>query len=295
MERKRIGLREVGSLGLGQEIWDAAVPGFGIRRQRSAAVSYGAPWGTRTKDGRQRRYTIGRHGAPWTPDTARARARELLVDVEKGKDPGADKQARRSAATIGELCDQYLQDAEAGRLLTRRGGTKKPSTLVTDRSRINSHIRPLLGPMKVPAVTRDDVEQFMHRVADGATAKRASTGRARGLANVRGGKGAASRTIGLLGAIFSYAVRRRMRADNPVQGVVRHADGRRERRLADDEYAMLAAGLADVAKPKPRKTPPKHGQPERGAMWPPALAAARFLALTGWRSGEALHAPLATP
>src|SRR5947207_2518762 len=28
--------------------------------------------------------------------------------------------------------------------------------------------------------------------------------------------------------------------------------------------------------------------PERGGIWPPAVAAGRFLALTGWRSGEAL-------
>lgn len=285
-ERKRIGLREVGSLELGQEVWDAAVSGFGIRRQRSEAVAYILLY--RTKDGRSRRYTIGRHGAPWTPDTARAKARELLGDVERGADPAAEKLARRSASTVGELCTLYLEDAEAGRLLTRRGGVKKDSTLSTDRSRITSHIRPLLGAMKVPAVTREDVEQFMHQVSEGATAKRAATGRKHGVANVRGGRGAASRTVGLLGAIFTYAVRKRMRLDNPVHGVVRHADGRRERRLADSEYQMFAAGLEAAALPRPRKTPLKPGRVVPGGMWPPALAAARFLALTGWRSGEAL-------
>jgi len=57
---------------------------------------------------------------------------------------------------------------------------------------------------------------------------------------VRGGKGAANRAVGLLGAIFSYAVRRRMRSDNPVHGVMRPADGRRHRRLTDAEYEALA-------------------------------------------------------
>ena len=33
-ERKRIGLREVRALGPGEEVWDAAVPGFGARRQK---------------------------------------------------------------------------------------------------------------------------------------------------------------------------------------------------------------------------------------------------------------------
>src|SRR6476661_3841431 len=93
------------------------------------------------------------------------------------------------------------------------------------------------------------------------------------MAHVRGGKGTASRTVGLLGAIFTYAVRHRMRSDNPVHGVMRFADGRRERRLSDDEYAALGVAL--------RKG-------EADGIWPAAVAMARFLALTGWRSGEAL-------
>jgi hypothetical protein len=64
----------------------------------------------------------------------------------------------------------------------------------------------------------------------------------RGLSNVRGGRGTASRTVGLLGAIFTYAIRHGMRSDNPVHGVMRPVDGRRERRLSDDEYAALGAG-----------------------------------------------------
>lgn len=285
-ERKRIGLREVRVLGPGQEIWDQAVPGFGARRQRSDAVAYVLLY--RTREGRSRRFTIGRHGAPWTPDEAREEARRLLAIVASGGDPAAAKKETRQAATVAELCDLYLADAEAGRLLTRRGGTKKVSTLYVDRGRIERHIKPLLGRMKVPAVTREDVEAFMHAIAEGATAGRTKTVRKHGLANVRGGRGTASRTIGLLGALFTYAVRKRMRADNPVQGVVRFADGRRERRLSDAEYAMLGRGLALAAEPSTPEQERREGHKASAGMWPAALAAARFLALTGWRSGEAL-------
>ena len=58
-----------------------------------------------------------------------------------------------------------------------------------------------------------------------------------------GGRGVAGRTIGLLGAIFTYAVRRGIRIDNPVHGVVKFAEGRRQRRLTNDEYRMLGLAL----------------------------------------------------
>ena len=92
---------------------------------------------------------------------------------------------------VTELCDLYLADVEAGRVLTRRKAAKKTSTIATDKGRIERHIKPLLGSMKVAAVTRDDVDVFMHAVADGKTAGKTKTAKKRGLANVRGGKGTA--------------------------------------------------------------------------------------------------------
>ena len=271
MGAKRIGLRDIRKIQQGEIIWDSAVSGFHARRQRSETITYGLFY--RTHEGRQRWYSIGRHGAPWTPDTARDEARRLLGDVAKGSDPAAIKQTKRKATTVAELCDLYLADAKAGRLLTRRKVPKKLSTLATDQGRIERHIRPLLGRLKVAAVTRDDVDAFMHDVAAGKTAGKTRTG-PRGLAHVRGGRGTASRTVGLLGAIFSYAVRHRMCSANPVHGVVRFADGKRERRLSEDEYVTLGEAL--------RKA-------DAGNVWPAAVAAARFLALTGWRRGEALE------
>jgi integrase len=264
-----IGLREVRALNPGGTVWDAAVTGFGARRQKGEAVAYLVYY--RTAEGRQRWHTIGRHGAPWTPETARREARRILGEVVSGADPAGEKRAQRKATTVAELCDAYLDDAAAGRLLTRRRTAKKPSTLATDKGRIERHIKPVLGRMAVAAIERDDVERFMHAVAEGDTAARIKTG-LHGLARVSGGQGTATRTVGLLGAIFAYAVRHRMRPDNPVHGVERFADGRRERRLSDDEYAALGEAT-------------RHA--EATGMWLPAIAAARFLTLTGWRSGEA--------
>ena len=267
--RKRIGLREVRALALDEVVWDAAVAGFGARRQKGDTVAYFVKY--RTLEGRQRWHSIGRHGSPWTPDMAREKAREILGEVVKGADPASEKNARRNAVSVAELCDRYFEDARRGRVLTRGKAPKKSSTLTIDRGRIERHIKPLIGSLAVASISRDDVERFLHDIAEGKTAGRSKSAKKRGLARVTGGKTAATRTVGLLGAIFTYAVRKGLRTDNPVHGVTKFADGKRDRRLSEVEYASLGKALCDAE-----------------AVWPPAIAATRFLALSGWRTGEAL-------
>src|SRR5271156_1168140 len=162
---QRIGLRQGGALEPRQTGWDSSVTGFGARRQQSEAVYYVLYY--RTHDGRQRWFTIGRHGAPWTPDTARIEAQRLLGEVANKSDPAGDKRAERTAKTVAELCDLYLADAKAGRLLTRRKVPKKASTLAIDVGRIERHIKPLLGRRTVATVTHEDIETLLHDIAAG--------------------------------------------------------------------------------------------------------------------------------
>jgi len=267
-----ITIRTIVAIPRNSTVWDegkGAVAGFGARRQKGEAVAYFVKY--RTTDGRQRWATIGRHGAPWTPELARAEARRILGEAIKGGDPAGTKQGARKAATVSELCDTYLESSQAGRILTRRRTTKKASTIVGDKGRIERHIRPLLGKLKVAAVTRSDIEWFRDSVSDGATAAVIKTGK-HGLARVTGGRGTATRALGFLGALFSFAVRRGMRPDNPVHGVDRYAYEQRQRRLSDTEYEALGRALRSMPK----------------TAWPGAVAAATFLALTGWRRGEML-------
>src|SRR6185312_8173535 len=136
-------LRTIANLDPGSLIWDdgkGSVAGFGARRQKGPAITYVLKY--RTSDGRQRWHTIGRHGAPWTPDAARNEARRLLGEIVKGGDPAADKRLARHAETVADLCDRYLDDAEAGRLLIRGGRVKKRRTLTGDRGMIEGHIKP---------------------------------------------------------------------------------------------------------------------------------------------------------
>jgi hypothetical protein len=167
---------------------------------------------------------------------------------------------------VGDLLDDYWSDVSAGRVLVRGGKAKKASTLASDKGRIDCHIRPLLGKLPVAAVTRTDVDRFMHAVAEGKTKAQQKTAKRRGKSIVRGGRGVATRTVGLLGAIFAYAVEQGLRADNPAHGVRKFGENRRERRISDKEYPILRKALAAA---------------EEVGIWPPAIAVARFLSITG--------------
>ncbi len=240
-------------------VWDNDLPGFGLRVFSSGKRSYLVQYRI---SGRTRRYTIGRHG-PITPDKARTRAMALLSTIADGGDPAAEKLESQKSLTVAELCDLYF---EAG------CATKKPSTLATDRGRVEQHIKPLLGTNRVRAVTQADVTKFLKDVSEGKTRKDVKTG-TRGRVIVRGGKGTATRTVGLLGGIFAFAVDRKLRPDNPVRGVKRFPDKRNERFLSPTELGTLGKILKRA---------------EQEGVNPSAIAAIRLLIFTGCRKSEIL-------
>ena len=241
--------------------WDEQLKGFGLKVTPKGKKVYICQYrvGGGAK-GVSRRQTIGTHGV-LTPEEARAIAKQILGQAASGFDPANVKQEKRKQITVTELCDKYLLEG---------CGTKKPSTVATDRGRIERHIKPLLGRKKVPDVTRADVKRFLQDVADGKTATDVRTGKF-GRARVRGGRGTATRTVGLLGGIFSFARDLQLIEINPVQGVKRFPDKFCNRFLDQKEVFALGNAL------------------EKGLDSgdnPAAIAIIRLLIFTGARSGE---------
>lgn len=242
-------------------VWDDDQTGFGLRVGSDGSKSFVVKY--LTTDGRQRWFTLGKYG-DLTPKEAREEAARIRSAAARGSDPQSEKLKSRNAETVSELCDKYLKEGCAA---------KKLSTLATDRGRIERHIKPLLGRQRVKDITQNDIKRFMIAVAEGKTAVDVHTG-PRGRARVTGGKGTASRTVGLLGGIFAFAIGEGMRTDNPVRGVKRYSDRKGERYLKPSELARLGEALTQAE--------------TSGGTNPIAINAIRALVLTGCRKSEIL-------
>lgn len=82
----------------------------------------------------------------------------------------------------------------------------------------------------------------------GKTRVSVKTKKLRGKAIVRGGAGTATRTVGLLGGILTYAVEAGIIESNPAHGIRKPKDNVRKRRLSEAEYRILGRMLRDAAK-----------------------------------------------
>lgn len=247
-------------------VWDSVIRGFALRVMPSGVKSYILQYRPATggRKALSRRYTIGKHGSPWTAETARAEAERLLIEIKLGKDPATAKKAQRTAPTINDLCDQYLDEGVAH---------KKVSTLRVDKGRIECHIRPLLGRKKVAELSQADVERFLLDVKTGKTAASAPEGerKRKNGSSARGGSGVAAQCVILLGTMLSFAIGRGMRVDNPAHGVKKPKVRKMERFLSGTEIEALGKAIRDY---------------EDNGGNPYIAAAIRLLLLTGCRKGE---------
>jgi integrase len=247
-------------------IWDGELRGFGLRVAATGVRTFVLQF--RNREGRSRRLALGRFGV-FTVDQGRDLARIKLGEVAQGQDPADTRSAERGRIMVSELCDWYLQEAEKGRIIGRKRRPIKASTLYMDRSRIETHIKPLLGRRRVEALSAVDVEAMQADIAAGKTAKGPGLGRGR---LTTGGPGAASRSVSTFHSLLAHAVRLGMIEKNPAFGVRRLAGKTRDRRLSVEEIIRLGQTMRDA---------------EADGEHPVGIAVTRLIMITGFRLNEA--------
>lgn len=227
----------------GTVYWDTEIPGFGLAVRTSGHRAYIFKYRiVGGRKGYQRKPTIGTHG-PITCQQARDIARNWHATVRAGGDPSGDRKEMRDSPTVAELCERYLE--------LHAKPKKKPRSADGDESAIRRLIKPALGPLKVSAVRRSDIERLHGCLRSTPTT--------------------ANRLVALLSKMFNLAERWGCRPNNsnPCRGIEKYREHSRERFLTAEEVVRLDAVLV------------RH---EPANPWMANLI--RLLVLTGARRGE---------
>ena len=192
--------------------YDLEVKGFGVRVTSAGARAFILNY---RAAGRERRITIG--GFPdWTVNAARDHARMLKRRIDVGEDPmqdrheeRQDRHEERAAPTLNDLADRF----EKEHMVKRRPSTRRDYLGILKR-----HIRPRLGKVKVADLRHSDIDKLHRAIAKTAPYQ-------------------ANRTVAVLSKMLNLAIKWELRADNPVKGIEREPEQKRERFLTPAELA----------------------------------------------------------
>jgi len=219
--------------------WDAELKGFFVLVLPSSRRVYCLQY--RNIYRIRKHLKIGVHGQI-TTEEARALAKKYLGEIAHGEDPAKKRKENRALPLVKDFAEDYLE---------RHGTRKRARSVVEDKKLLRRIILPALGKEQVRNLQRRKIED-MH-------------------AQFRNTPYQANRALGLLSSMLSLAVTWEWRADNPVRGMKRYQEEKRDRWLDKKELNQFWEVL------------------ERYPQTSAALAL-KILLLTGARKGEALSA-----
>ena len=191
-------------------LWDTFVTGFGARKQTNGMFYY-----IRYRhNGAQTVKSIGRHG-PLTPDTARAKAKQLLGVVAGGVDPFAQV---LSGEGFPAAVERYLE---------RKKAPLKPSSFAEAGRYLRGHAAPLHS-LRLSQIDRRKVAALLGGIETSC------------------GPVSRNRLRSALSGFFSWCIQEGLIDVNPVTGTGKADEGRsRERVLTQDELRTLWRSLGN--------------------------------------------------
>jgi integrase len=195
--------------------FDDDLPRFGVRLRAGGSSKFVVHY--RLND-LQHRVTIG-HTATLTLEEARQRARKILVTVDEGGDPQAEKAGKRAAARL-------LFEGVARQYLESRESSLRPKTLLGYSGDLLRLWKPLHGSA-LNAVTRPVVAAHLRDIAKDS------------------GDVSHNRARGTLSAMYAWAIGEGLCENNPVIGTNTRDTKPRERVLTDAELAAVWTAAPD--------------------------------------------------
>jgi integrase len=195
--------------------FDEEVPGFGLRLRRGGSRKWVVHY---RLGGIQHRHTIGA-ASVLTVEEARRKARKVLVDVDDGKDPAADKVAKRASAAL--LFKSVMKD-----YLAVRQAEMKPRSHQESTRHLTKHWKPLHG-LAIVGISRPVVAARLREL------------------QAKNGAVAANRARSTLSAMFTWAIGEGVADANPVMGTNKNEESERERVLTDAELVTIWKSAPD--------------------------------------------------
>jgi integrase len=152
--RAKITKRAVDAMRPGDSLTDTEVGGFRARR-RAGAIIYELRY---RKAGQRKFLRLGTHG-DITPDDARTLAKKRVGEIADNRDPAAERQLERAAATntVNVLLDAFLE---------RYVGKQGLRSAKTIESAFDRLVRPHIGAKSIYEVTRRDVVELLDAAED---------------------------------------------------------------------------------------------------------------------------------
>jgi integrase len=192
------------------QVFDDALPGFGIRKFESGKAFYFVKY---TVGSQQRKLSLG-PVVPGVLGEKRRKASDILSSARVGRDIVAEKKAAKAKrpTTLGELVPKYLRD---------RQSQFREATYLEASRYLQRYWQPLHA-LAIEAVQRRDIVAVIDDLA------------------LEKGKVTADRARTALSAFFAWAIDRGYLDLSPVQHIQRRAQGTgRERVLSEAELVAV--------------------------------------------------------